>query len=127
MKHNPAYPYTDVTIAIDFDGVIHNNDKGYHDGTIYGELIDGTEKALQWLHEQFVIIIYTTKARKDRPKVNGKTGEELIWEYLNKKNIAQYIDSVTAEKPPAFLYIDDKGWRFTNWIELINFLNVEPQ
>ena len=27
MKHNPAYPDTEETIAIDFDGVIHDNNK----------------------------------------------------------------------------------------------------
>ena len=32
------------TIAVDFDGVIHNNSKGFHDGTVYGEPIDGVKK-----------------------------------------------------------------------------------
>ena len=28
-------------IAIDFDNVIHNNGKGFYDGTCYGKPIDG--------------------------------------------------------------------------------------
>ena len=30
-------------IGIDFDGVIHKNSKGFHDGTIYDEPIEGVE------------------------------------------------------------------------------------
>ena len=35
------------TIAIDFDGVIHKNSKGYHDGTIYDEIITGSFESLK--------------------------------------------------------------------------------
>ena len=34
-------------IAIDFDGVIHTFDKGFHDGTCYGDPIKGAEEALK--------------------------------------------------------------------------------
>ena len=37
------------TIAIDFDGVIHKNSKGFHDGTIYDEPIEGVKKGLEYL------------------------------------------------------------------------------
>ena len=36
-------------IAIDFDGVIHKNSKGFHDGTIYDEPIEGVIKGLDYL------------------------------------------------------------------------------
>ncbi len=113
MSHNPAYPDTDKTICLDFDGVIHNDDKGYHDGTIYGEPTEGCEQALREITEMgFDIIICSTKAREDRPLVDGKTGIELINEWLCEHDLCEYIDDVISVKPPAFIYVDDKGWHF---------------
>ena len=30
-----------IDLGLDFDGVIHKNSKGFHDGTIYDEPLDG--------------------------------------------------------------------------------------
>ena len=46
--------------------------------------------------------------------VNEKTGVELVWEWLEKHDVAKYIDEVTHEKPRAEYYIDDKGIKFEN-------------
>ena len=51
-------------IAIDFDGVIHKNSKGFYDGTIYDEPIDGVKKSLQYLLTQ-LLILETTKRKCD--------------------------------------------------------------
>ena len=40
-------------IAIDFDGVIHKNTKGYFDGTIYDEPVQGSYNALKELASKF--------------------------------------------------------------------------
>jgi histidinol phosphatase-like enzyme len=74
------------TIAIDFDGVIHSFELGYHDGTIYGSPIEGSIDAIKKLSKKYHIVIYTAKAKKDRPLINGKTGPELIWEWLKSMN-----------------------------------------
>ena len=55
----------------------------------------------------------------DRPLVNGKTAIELIWEWLNKYNLSQYINEIVYGKPNAKYYIDDKGIRFTDWNQTI--------
>jgi len=102
-------------IAIDFDGVIHTNSKGFHDGTIYDEPIPGSLVAIEKLSKKYSIVIFTCKAKSDRILVNGKTGTELVWAWLKKHNISQFIKSVTAEKPRAAFYIDDKAHRFDNW------------
>ena len=102
-------------LAIDFDGVIHKSSKSFHDGTIYDNPIDGVEEALKQLSKDYILIIYTCKANPDRPLVNGKTGIELIWEWLNKYNLSQYINEIVYGKPNAKYYIDDKGIRFINW------------
>lgn len=102
-------------IGIDFDGVIHKNSKGFYDGTIYDDPIEGVEEALKAIAKKYTIVIYTAKAKADRPLVDGKTGAVLVLEWLQKHNLAQYISAVTAEKPRAVAYIDDKGVRFTDW------------
>ncbi len=44
-------------IAIDFDGVIHTFDKGFHDGTCYGNPIEGSLEALREIAKEYNIII----------------------------------------------------------------------
>ena len=110
-------------IAIDFDGVIHKNSKGFYDGTVYDEPIEGAIEAIKELSQKYEIVIFTAKAKPDRPLVNGKTGSELIWDWLKKHNIQQYIKKVTSEKPRAVFYIDDKGIKFESWDKTLNLLN----
>lgn len=109
-------------IAIDFDGVIHSFELGFHDGTIYGTPIPGSIESIKKISKKYKIIIYTAKAKKDRPLINGKTGIELVWEWLKKYDIDQYVQEVTAEKPRAICYIDDKAIRFIDWNQTLNDL-----
>ena len=120
----PGFAKDAKNIAIDFDGVIHNFDKGFHDGTCYGKPLDGSLEAIEYLSKKFNIIIFTAKAKPSRPLVNGKTGTELVTEWLKEHNVLQYVKEVTAEKPRAFLYIDDKGYRFENWPDTMKFLEA---
>tara|TARA_Y100001938_G_scaffold31026_1_gene42259 strand:+ start:1160 stop:2134 length:975 start_codon:yes stop_codon:yes gene_type:complete len=110
-----SYPDEQINVGVDFDGVIHKNSKGYYDGTIYDVPIDGAREALERLASQHTVIIYSCKAKPDRGLVNGKTGTELIWEWLKEHDMAQFVSKVTAEKPRARFYIDDKAIRFTDW------------
>ena len=47
--------------------------------------------------------------------MNGKTGTTLVWEWLEKHDMAKFVTKVTSEKPRARVYIDDKALRFTSW------------
>ena len=107
-------------IGIDFDGVIHRNSLGYHDGTIYDPPMDGTREALEDLSSRFDIVVYTCKAKPDRELVNGKTGTQLIWEWLKENGLDIYVKEVTSEKPRAAFYIDDKAYRFRDWTSMMN-------
>jgi hypothetical protein len=109
-------------LGIDFDGVIHNDNLGFHDGTVYGEPIEGSLESIKLLSEFFNIIIFTAKAKKDRPLIDGKSGAELVEEWLLKHDVLKFVSDVTAEKPRALLYIDDKGFRFENWQDTMNFI-----
>ena len=112
-KH--SYPDEQVNIGIDFDGVIHACSKGYHDGTIYDEPIAGAYEALEHISKKYTIIMYTAKAKPDRGLVNGKTGTESVWKWLEKNDMSKFVSKVTAEKPRAVCYIDDKGIEFSDW------------
>lgn len=118
-----------ITIAIDFDGVIHSHHLGFYDGTIYGNPIKGSLESIRKLSEKFNIIIFTAKAKPDRPLINGKSGIELVWDWLKKHDIDNCIKEITSEKPRAICYIDDKAIKFENWnqalIDLKNFTNEE--
>lgn len=121
-----SYPDELVNIGVDFDGVIHKCSKGYHDGTIYDEPVVGAREALKELSQKYTVIIYTCKAKPDRGLVNGKTGTELIWQWLRKYDMEQYISKVTSEKPRAFAYIDDKAIPFGDgWNSVISAVKIK--
>lgn len=102
-------------IGIDFDGVIHANSKGFFDGTVYDDPIPGSYEALEAISKKYTIVVFSAKARADRMLINDKTGIELIWEWLEKHNMSQFVKEVTAEKPRAVAYIDDKAVTFNGW------------
>ena len=112
-------------LMVDFDNVIHNMTKHWHDGTIYGEPIEGTEDALKSLSEKFDLIVYTCKANPERPLVNNMTGIELIWEWLDKHGLKKYIKDITFDKLNAVAYIDDKAVKFTSWKDCFQKLEKE--
>ncbi len=118
-----SYPDEQINIGIDFDKVIHKCSKGYHDGTIYDDPVDGAYEALEKISEKYTVIVFTCKAKPDRGLVNGKTGTALVWEWLEKHDMAKFVSKVTSEKPRAVSYIDDKAFRFTSWEDCIADLN----
>lgn len=120
-----SYPDETIQIGIDFDGVIHTNSKGYYDGTIYDEPLPGTFEGLKKLSEKYTLILFTTKAKPDRGLINGRPTIELLWEWLEKHNLAQFISKITSEKPRAVAYIDDKAVRFDNWNDCLAELNAK--
>ena len=120
----PGLEQEKQNLAIDFDGVVHNADKGWGDGTCYGEPLPGAIDAIKRLSEDYNIVIFTAKAKSDRPLVNGKTGAKLVYEWLQKYQIEQYVSSVTSDKPRAELYIDDNGYRFENCNDTLKFVKT---
>ena len=106
-------------IAVDFDGVIHKSSKGFYDGTIYDEPVEGTKKGLEYLSKSYKLVVYTCKANPDRPLIDGKTGTELIWEWMEKYDLSKYISDVFYSKPNAKYYIDDKAICFIDWNQIL--------
>lgn len=110
------------TIALDFDGVIHNDIKGFYDGTIYGKPIKGTKEALKKLSNKYRLVIYSCKSNPKRPLINNKNGTELIWEWLKHWEMEPFIDDIVVNKPNALYYIDDKAISFDNWGNVLKIL-----
>ena len=110
-------------IVIDFDNVIHDMTMGYHDGTIYGKPLEGAKDSLEKLSKKYKLIVYTCKANPKRPLVNGKTGIQLIEDWLTEHEMNNFIDHVTFSKPNAVCYIDDKAVEFTDWESCLNSLS----
>lgn len=125
MKSNsfpPGFQGQINNLSIDFDGVIHDDYLGYNDGTCYGLPIPGSLEAVRELSKNYRIVIFTAKAKPDRPLVNGKTGSELVWDWLRAYSIDDCVQEVTSEKPRSFLYIDDNGYRFENWNDTLQYV-----
>ena len=43
----------DNHLAIDFDGVVHGNSKGFYDGTVYDNPIEGSIEAIKSLAKKY--------------------------------------------------------------------------
>lgn len=112
-----------TTVAVDFDGVIHNMTDGYLDGSIYGDLHTGATDALLRLMRRHAVFIHTARKPKGVARwIERQTGytiecttmiDPLPWrrKFWNKKNLLL----VTNRKLPAVAYIDDRGIRFEDW------------
>ena len=118
----PGFAAEANNLAIDFDGVIHNADRGFFDGTCYGDPIPGSLTALRDLSTKYRIVVFTAKAKPNRPLINGKTGTQLVSDWLEKNDVLQYVAEITSEKPRAILYIDDNAYRFENWQDTLEFI-----
>jgi len=105
------------TIAFDFDGVVHKYSKGWQDGKIYDEPVEGALEGLVELYNKgYKIAIFTT--REDTSSVG-----RWIWKYYKKLFQDQEMIEfeVTNKKPIAIAYVDDRGIRFTNWKDILNY------
>ena len=114
-----------LNIAIDFDGVIHDPFDGPRNGECYGPIIPGAKEAIIKLAEKYKIIIFTCKGRPNGPVYeNGNTGTDLVWNWLAEHGLAEYVEEVTALKPNARVYIDDKGVRFNSWGQALSDMAI---
>lgn len=99
-----------LTIAVDFDGVLHSYEKGWQDGEIYGTPVPGALEAIQKLRSRgYWIVVHTAMARDPHT----------VYKWLLNHGI--YVDAVTILKPAAVAYIDDRGIRFTNWLDVVKY------
>ena len=95
------------TMCIDFDGVIHSYTSGWKGLTnITDPPVDGAIAALYVYIKYFNVAIYSSRSGQEG-------GIEAMQEWLRKQDYA-IVDYVLwpRNKPPASVYLDDRGLRF---------------
>ena len=80
------------TIAVDFDGVIHQYSRGWQDGTIYDPPLPGALEALATLMETYAVFIHTTR---DPGAVAGWLAERGF------DNLDKFLDKTLFQRPVA--------------------------
>lgn len=112
------------TIAIDFDGVIHKYSKGWDDGTAYDKPVEGSLEAILKLLREYSVFVFTTR---DVYQVQDWFGQQLHKGFGtqiiedNKFWDTPSVLGISNRKLPAIAYIDDRGIRFTNWTDVLNY------
>lgn len=114
-----------MTIAVDFDGVVHGYSRGWQDGTIYDEPLPDAILALELLMERDAVFIHTTRNARQVARWIERTSWHHIdctihlprtW-YGRRKPFwnTRGLLLVTDRKLPATVYIDDRAHRFESW------------
>lgn len=103
---------TKRTLAIDFDDTLHDtkHTRWTGIGKARGSMISYAAKHLHDLSKDYKIVIYSCRAVHP-------DGVEAIRKFCVRNNIP--FDAITATKPIAALYIDDKALQFTTWAETV--------
>ena len=105
------------TLAVDFDGVIHKYSKGFQGlDNAYDTPMDGAREVLQRLKDRG----YVLKIMSSRPAL-------VIEEWLEKYEMADLFDTVSNSKFAATVYLDDRGFHFTNWENVEEGLAKHPK
>jgi phosphoglycolate phosphatase-like HAD superfamily hydrolase len=92
------------TVVFDFDGVIHSYISGWKGETcIPDPPVQGIDRALRALKDAgYEVVIVSTRC-------STQVGVDAINLWLYQNGLAQYVDKVCKEKPPAIVYIDDRA------------------
>lgn len=104
-----------MTIAVDFDGVIHAYSRGWADGTIYDPPVPGALDGLRTLMDHDSVFVFTTRDISDVASwllehgFSVRLGHE--GPFWNERGRIL----VTNRKLAATAYLDDRAVRFIDW------------
>ncbi|GAA0289366.1 hypothetical protein PV735_05425 [Streptomyces turgidiscabies] len=119
-----------MTIAVDFDGVIHAYSLGWCDGTIYDPPLPGALDGLRALMDQDAVFIHTSRNTEQVADWLFERGEfNITWEPPGEATCEFWNDRdrllVTNRKLPATAYLDDRAVRFADWDQALAVLLPE--
>lgn len=93
------------TVAIDFDNTLYQPSAGDSMFRLFGKPMPGAvEFVRRLLQEEFQVVIFTLRAGNYESSLAAS-------EWLLGNGFP--VLNITNVKPPAAMYLDDKGWRFT--------------
>lgn len=117
------------TIVFDFDGVIHKGYKGWKDGSIYGEIDFELLNYMKELMNNYYVVISSNRPAAQIADYLTDLDIGIEFEvfkkdldknmYWNKENVI----GITNEKAVGILYIDDRGYRYSNLEDLKKFMS----
>lgn len=114
-----------ATAGIDFDGVIHTYERGWHDGTIYGEVVDGALDGLALTMQRHAAFVFTSRDPRQvapwlREQGINATADRPRGRFWNERGRVL----VTNHKYPAHAYLDDRAVRFHSWPQALRDMAV---
>ena len=117
-------------LCLDFDGVIHSYFSGWKGIDIISDPpVQGVFEFLEKANQYFNIYVYSSRSEED-------AGIEAMKKYIQKEYTKWLKNSnkesvdikiiFARKKPPAFLYIDDRGFTFTGtWPDVEELLKFK--
>lgn len=112
------------SIAIDFDGVIHAYSRGWFTKDIYDPPVLGAYQAIKTLSAAYGVFIFSARSSREILPWCRTQFPDLRFQiigpkvtYWNRKRVI----GITNRKLPALAYVDDRGVRFTNWADIVNY------
>lgn len=100
------------TVVFDFDGVIHSYTSGWKGEDIIPDPpVPGVKEVIDELTAQgYEVVVVSSRA-------NSVAGKIAIEKYLKDNHIQ--VNSISHEKPPAIVYIDDRAICFDGHAETL--------
>lgn len=111
-----------MTIAVDFDGVIHAYSLGWCDGSIYDPPMPGAIEGLHQLLDQEAVFIHTTRDPAQVAEWLTAHGFTCRTEHNGPFWNERGELLVTNRKLAAVAYLDDRAVRFTDWDQALAVL-----
>lgn len=122
------------TMAVDFDGVIHTYERGWVDGSIYGDFMPGAVVGLSLLLSRYAVFVHTTRSPA---QVARWIEQRSCYAFECTTRMTPFLPSwwqwgrrhrfwntrglllVTSRKLPAVAYVDDRAIRFESWDQVL--------
>lgn len=120
------------TLCVDFDGVIHAYSSGWQGNDVIPDgPVPGAMLWLHWAVKRYDVCVYSSRS-KDPRGIAAMENAIRLWAHeaeLTTDQVSVLVASLSfpAQKPPAWLTIDDRAICFDgNWPDAEQIDNFQP-